>query len=441
MTEQALLQANDTAIIAFLEQLNSDEINNYRHALVLLWQVHSEPHIKERAQQLLEQQLAIEEMQTIVKTFSIFDSIISYLPWAGDYKNLQQQNYYAFESGKEPYETLLIDSPILVEQYLDLGRRLYKMFDLLPEAKSCFESILTRNPKQAEALYALGRLVEQEGDYDLALLYYEQCIEQDQAHVYAHLQAGILQMEQEEAYEKAIEHYQVVLEIEPFMTETHVQMAKAHRGLGDLSRAKQFIDIALDINSYQEDALNLQGWIQWKDEQKVEAALATFEQGADHPIHGDSGLLLASLGRLHQEQMGDMDKARIYYEKSLAANLKQQETLQHLMQLLEEHYQDYGAMAQYYERYLEQVPKDPTIRTNYASFLIKYLNDYYTAKEQIEKALALDEDFPPAVTLSLQISQHFGEDSTPKQVVVVEDEDDDDDDDDDFVGGGAAGDN
>lgn len=440
MTEQALLQATDTAIVTFLDQLNSTDINNYRHALVLLWQVHTDPNIKEQAQQLLEQKIAVEEIQIIRKTFSIFDSIISYLPWAGDYKNLQQQNYHAFEANKAPYETLLVASPVLVEQYLDLGRRLYKMFDLLPEAKSCFQSILTHKPKQAEALYALGRLVEQEGDYVSALNYYEQCIAQDEQHVYAHLQSGILQMEQEYAYQKAIEHYQIVLEIEPFMTETHVQMAKAHRGLGDLSRAKQFIDIALDINPYQEQALNLQGWIQWKDEQNIEAAMATFEKGVDHQIHGDSGLLLSSLGRLHQEQLGDMEKARVYYEKSLAADIKQQETLQQLMKVLEAHYQDYGAMAQYYERYLEHVHTDPTIHSDYASFLIKYLNDYHTAKEQVEQALALDEDFTPAFTLSLQISQHFGvEDIAAEQVLLIEEEDDDDDD--DFSGGGAVGDN
>jgi len=100
MTEQALLQATDTAIITFLEQLDNTDINNYRHALVLLWQLHADSNVKEQAQRLLEQQIAVEEIQKITKTFSIFDSIISYLPWAGDYKNLQQQNYHAFEANK-----------------------------------------------------------------------------------------------------------------------------------------------------------------------------------------------------------------------------------------------------------------------------------------------------------------------------------------------------
>ena len=73
------------------------------------------------------------------------------------------------------------------------------------------------------------------------------------------------------------------------------------------------------------------------------------------------------------------------------------------------------------------------------SIIIIEVFDYYTAKEQVEKALALDEDFPPAVTLSLQISQHFGEDDiTTEELLTIEEDDDDDD---DFVGGGAVGDN
>ena len=439
MTEQALLQVADSEIGAFLTQLSDQEVNNCRHALALLWQVHPDPSIKEPAQQLLEKHLTAQEVQELTTALGIFDSIISYLPWAGDYRALQQKNYATFERSKEPYEALLMASPVLIEQYLDLGRRLYKLFDLLPEAKACFESILAFESEQAEALYALGRLVEQEGNQQEAMAYYQRCIAQETQHVYAHLQLGILQVEQEQAYEEAIKHYQVVLEVEPFMAEIHVRMAEAHRALGDLSRAKQFIDIALDINPYQEEALNLLGWIQWRDEEDVEAALATFEKGVDHQVHGDSSLLLASLGQLHQEQLGDMNKARLYYEKSLAVNLQQQTILQQLMNVLEEHYQDYGAMAQYYERYLQQPQKEPSIHTAYAAFSLKYLNDSFTAKEQLEKALALEEDYPPAVTLSLQMNQQEGgrvEDDGNAAPV-----EEDDDDDDDFSGGGAAGDN
>ncbi|MGH1337645.1 MAG: tetratricopeptide repeat protein [Aureispira sp.] len=439
MTEQALLQAADSEIEAFLTQLPHNEVNNYRCALALLWQIHPDPSIKEPAQELLEKHSTAEELQELTNALCIFDSIISYLPWAGDYRALQQQNYTTFEQNKAPYEALLMTSPVLVEQYLDLGRRLYKLFDLLSEAKACFESVLAYIPQQAEALYALGRLVEQEGNYEEAIAYYKRCIAQDGQHVYAHLQLGILQVEQEGNYEEAIKYYQVVLDIEPFMAEIHVRMAEAHRALGDLSRAKQFIDIALDINPYQEEALNLLGWIQWREEEDIDAALATFEKGVDHPIHGDSSLLLASLGQLQEEQLGDKDKAKLYYEKSLVADLQQQAVFQQLMNLLEEHYQDYGAMAQYYERYLKQPQQNPTIHTAYAAFSLKYLEDVFTAKEQLEKALALEADYLPAVALSLQIKEQEGgpiEEDIDASAVSEEEDDDDD-----FSGGGAAGDN
>lgn len=438
MTEQALLQLNDTQIADFLAHLSQEKIEHYQYALALLWQVHPDADLQKQAQQLLQQQFTPNLMEKMATTLSIFDSIVNNLPWAGDYRPLQQQNHAIFEANKTPYEELLATSSVLVEQYLDLGRRLYKFFDLLPEAKACFEGILSYNPQQAEALYALGRVVEQEGAYEQAIAYYEQCIAADAQHIYAHLQLGILLVKQEQNYEKAIGHYQVVLDVEPYMGETHVHMATAHRAMGDISRAKQFVEIALDINPYQEEALNLLGWIQWRDEENVDAALATFEKGVDHQIHGDSGLLLASLGRLHQEQLGDYNKARLYYEKSLAANLQQQETFQHLMSLLEEHYQDYGAMAQYYQQYLEKPQLEPSIHTNYAAFSAKYLHDFATAQQQLEKALELEEDYPPAVALSLQINQQLDIHQEEADNYVYEEGDDDDD---DFSGGGAAGDN
>lgn len=439
MTEQALLQAADSEIATFLAELPTNEVHQYTYALALLWQVYPDPDLKEQAQQLLEQHYSEQERQIWSDHLRIFDTIVSHLPWAGDYRELQQKNYATFEANKASYEALIIGTPVLLEQYLDLGRRLYKLFDLLPEAKACFLSILAHQPEQAEALYALGRLVEQEGNYEEALAYYQRCIAQDANHIYAHLQLGILYVEQEWDYEKAIEHYQAVLDIEPFMAETHVRMAEVYRELDDISRAKQFIDIALDINSYQEEALNLLGQIQWREEEDVDAALATFEKGVDHQMHGDSSLLLASLGQLHQEQFGDWDKARLYYEKSLAANMKQQAVFQQLMSLLEEQYQDYGAMAQYYERYLEQPQQDASVHTAYAAFSLKYLNDTTTAQEQIAKALAIEDDDPATILLSLQINPiKFGEED--EEATFVHDGEDDDDDD-DFSGGGAAGDN
>lgn len=431
MTEQTLLQATEAEIGVFLAELTGDEVANYSLALALLWQVYPNPTIRETTQQLLENYQTEQERQVIASTLGIFDSIISCMPWAGDYRALQQKNYAVFESDKAPYEELIVKSPVLLEQYLDLGRRLYKLFDLLPEAKTCFESILAHHAELPEALYALGRIVEQERNYKEALVYYQRCIAQDPTHIYAHLQLGILYVEQEQAYDKAIEYYQIVLELEPFMVETHVRMAEAQRALGDWSRAKQFIDIALDVNPHQEQALNLLGWIQWRDEENVEAALATFEKGVDHQIHGDSSLLLASLGQLYQKQLGDMKKARLYYEKSLAANLHQQETLQYLMGILEEHYQDYGTMAQYYERYLTNSQYEPSIHTAYAAFSVKYLNDYETALEQLSKAFKIEQNYPPAVAIALQINQQLS----------MEEGDIYDEAEDDFSGGGAAGDN
>ena len=196
---------------------------------------------------------------------------------------------------------------------------------------------------------------------------------------------------------------------------------------------------------------------QWQDDNDVEAAVATFEKGVDHPVHGDSALLLAGLARLYAKQPNEPEKARTYYEKSLKANRRQPETFQEYIQLLEEHYQDLGEMQTQYEQYLELEPKEIAIYLNYADFLVKYLQDHAGAQVVLEQAqqrglqhetLALrlaelseqlDEDVPetPDGDSEGGTTPHHGDDIDSED---EEDDDDDDDDDDDFSGGGAAGD-
>ena len=168
--------------------------------------------------------------------------------------------------------------------------------------------------KNDEALYALGRLAERGHEMETALKYYEDCIENNPKHIYGLLQLGILKASIFEDYKGAIVCYDKVVEMEPFMAEIHVRIAEAHYALKDIKRARQFIDIALGINEYQEEALNLLGHIQWHNEEDIPAATETFEKGLDHQVHGDSGLLLASLGDLHNTHLGEYDKAKVYYE-------------------------------------------------------------------------------------------------------------------------------
>ena len=429
---KALLNADDDQIIAQLNSLEAEEIDEVRIALVLLWKVHKEETISQKAGALLKNVLSAQEQTKITEVFAIFSSVLEFLPWMGDYQDLQRKNFEAFISYKEPYEHYLIESN-LVEDYLNLGRQLYMMFELVEEAKQCFEAIVEQKPTYAEALYALGRVAESRYDVPTALHYYERCVTADEQHIYGLLQLGILKADLQD-FTTAIQYYDRAVELEPFMVEIHVRLGEAHYALGNVKRAYQFVDAALGINEYYDEALNLLGTIQWKHENDIEAAVETFNKGVDHKIHGDSGLLLASLGNIYANHFNDHNRARVYYEKSLKAKPKQAKTVRALLVLLENVFQDYGAMAACYEQYLSLVKHDLDFYVDYADFLIKYMHDYVFAKVQLDEVLSINETHDRALKLVDQIADYLEDEE--------EDDDwDDDDDDDDFVGGGAAGDN
>lgn len=439
-----LLNADDATILNTLSQVDVSNINEVKDALVLLWQIHPNEEIKDKAFEHLSVCLTEAEKHQIETTFSVFKSIMEYLPWMGDHKILQAENFAQFIKGRAHYEPILVSSTVLVEYYLDLGRKLYMMFDLVDEAKVCFEGIARYAPDNDEALYALGRLAERNHQMEVALKYYEDCIERNPNHIYGLLQLGILKASVFEDYKEAITYYDKVAEMEPFMAEIHVRIAEAHYALKDVKRARQFIDIALGINEYQEEALNLLGQIQWHYDEDINAAIETFEKGLDHQVHGDSGLLLASLGDLHNIHLAEYDKAKVYYEKSLKADPKQAKTLQKLVTILENIYQDYGAISMHYESFLGTVKNYPSLYVDYANFLIKYMHDYDFAKVQLDYALAIDGEHEAALKLLRQISEYLDDDTDDNDFDDENDDndfDDDDDDDDDFVGGGAAGDN
>jgi tetratricopeptide (TPR) repeat protein len=426
-----LINSNDLITSSTLDDLKTEDLFHLKNALILLWKVHNNKSINDKAFGCLKNVLSKEEVILTDQTFSVFKSIIEFLPWMGEYRSLQSSNFDKFRAGKEPFEHLLASS-ILVESYLDLGRKLYMLFDLADEAQVCFEGIIKYNNHNAEAFYALGRLAERFNQSERALEYFEKCISIDDNHTYGLLQLGILKASFLNDYKGAVLCFDKVIEKEPFMIETYVLIAEAHLNLSDINRAKQFIDIALGINEYHDESLNLLGRIYWLNENDVEKAIETFQKGLDHQLHGDSALLLASLGELYSENLGEYDKARAFYEKSLTAKQDQPETLSKLITILVNIYQDFGAVSICFENFLSVEKNNPSVFVDYAGFLIKYMHDYDFAAIQLNEALAIDPENEEALNVYSQIKDYIGDDGNEEDV---------NDDDDEFEGGGAADDN
>ena len=433
-----LLNSNPEEILAQLQNIPPSDVSEIESILILLWQVHPDEEIQQTAYGLLAERLGPQQEAMLQETFAIFQSVTDFLPWMGDYQSLQQQNYEKFQAGRAPYASLLATSSVFVHYYLDIGRKLVMLFDLKDEAQDCFENIIQHHPTNDEAYYALARLAEKACEIEVAQEYYEQCLQHNEGHLYANLQLGMLKAQQLDDPQGAMHCYNKVAELDPYMTEIYVRMAEACHLMEDKKRRKHFIEIALGINEYHEDALNLLGIIQWKEENDIDGAIETFQKGLDHKIHGDSGVLLASLGELYASQFSEYEKAKVFYEKSLKAKPNQPATLLKYMTILENIFQDYGAMSMAYETFLQHSQEHVGIYVAYANFLIKYMHDYEFAKMQLDQALAINDSDVDASKLLRQISGYLAtnEEETEEEL----DDYDDDDDDDDFVGGGAAGD-
>ncbi|MCP4442896.1 MAG: tetratricopeptide repeat protein [Aureispira sp.] len=437
--KKSLVDKDEAKILSILEALEPTTKQAILHALQielsLLSVLHSDENIQNKSREILGEMSV--DFQTVEQGFAIFKSIVEYYPWMGDYKDLQRQNFEQFRTIKDHYEACLVQSPVFVELYLDLGRKLYMLFDLIDEAQLCFESIISYDQKNDEAYYALGRIFERKHQYDRALAHYERCIVENPENMYGLLQIGAIKVSVFQKYNEAIYHYNKAVEIDPYAAEVYVRIAEAYYAQEDIPRTKQFIEIALGINEFHEEALNLLGTVQWKSEKNFEKAIETYEKGLDHLMHGDSGLLLGSLGELYAVYLSDQEKAKLYYEKALKAKPQQPKRVRQLVALLNEFYQDYGAIEECFENYLRVEKNDASMYAEYAEFLVTYMHNYEFANEQVELALALDAEQDLALRIKHQIADYL----TPEEEIDTdtdEDWDDDDDDDDDFVGGGAA---
>jgi tetratricopeptide (TPR) repeat protein len=379
------------------------------------------------------------------------------LPWVNpDAGEIQSSNFAIFRKNLPEYEMLLSVYETYCEIFLDTARKLLLIFNLEEEAELCFQTIVKYNSKIDEAFFVLGKLAEKKGNYQNALELYKKVISVNPNNAYAHMQIGLINATILENYEEALLHFSKASEEDPYSVEPYVRMAESAYKLGNIPQARQYLEVALGINEYQEEALNLQGTILWKIDKNYEEAVEIFERGIDHKMHKDSALLLRSLGDIHAQHFQDYNKAKVFYEKSLKINPCQKSLIEYFVPFILKHFQDLGAVEKSYTDYLVLKPKDADILTAYADFLNEYLKDYDTAYHYLEQAIEINPDHSIAQKLLRKIADYV-EDFSNKRVIKDIDEDDegdeddeliqaeeewfDDEEDEDFSGGGSVTDN
>jgi tetratricopeptide (TPR) repeat protein len=428
-------------------------------ALVLVWQLNPDENLQNIAKDKLDDFHDFSQLVAINNHFEIFRSLNEVMPWTdASAAGVQRSNFVIFGQYLPDYELLIASYALYAELLLDAGRKLLLIFQLAEEAKICFEIIVKYNSDNDEALYAIGRLEDRSGNLAKALEFYERAITANPDNSFAQMQTGILKTALFEKYEEALHHFSKASESDPYSVEPYIRMAESAFKMGNIPQTRQFLEIALGINEYHEEALNMFGTLQWKIEEDYDAAVETFKKGIDHKVHEDSALLLKSLGDIYAEHFQDFNIAKLFYDKSLKANPAQKTLLQYYVPFVLKQFQDLGAVEKAYADFLNLRTKDTEMLTAYANFLCEYLNDFDSAYNYLERALELDANHQPALKLMRKISDYVDTSNNEDEDLDEEDDDDtvtidvieldddwnddeDDDDDDDFSGGGAAGDN
>jgi len=457
---EKLLSADNEIVIAAIALPQSKLSDLVSKALVLVWQLNPDESLQNSAKDKLDDFLDFNQLLTVNNGFEIFRSLNEIMPWTNSAATeIQRSNFTLFNKYLPDYEMLLAKHTHYAEILLDAGRKLLLIFQLEEESRKLFEIIVKYNATNDEALYALGRLEERSGNYENALNHFEKAIVANPDNSFAQMQCGNLKTLLFEKYEDALLHFSKASESDPYSVEPYVRMAETAYKMGNIPQTRQFLEIALGINEYQDEALNLLGNLQWKVDGDQEAAVETFKKGIDHKIHEDSALLLKSLGDIYAEHFQEFNKARLFYEKSLKSNPAQKALMNYYVPFILKQFQDLGAVEKSYEDYLKLRPKDTDMLVAYANFLCEYLNDFDTAYTYLEAAVEVEPNHQDALKLLRKISDYVDtdknqdeddeeEDDDDDTINIIElddvwtdDDDDDDDDDDEFSGGGAAGDN
>jgi tetratricopeptide (TPR) repeat protein len=245
------------------------------------------------------------------------------------------------------------------------------------------------------------------------------------------MQSGIIKGSIFLRWKEAIIHFGKVIEQDPYAIEAYARIAEAYYHLEEFGTCRQFVEIALTINEFHEDALNLMGLLQWKIDKNTEAALETFQKGLDHKIHSDSAVLLKSLGDIYFEEFQDYEKAKLFYEKSLKVNFAQKKAIKQIVTILLHHFQDLKSVTNCYENYLSQVSDDFEMKTAYARFLIEHKHDFVNAEILLLESLKINENFSETLKLLNRIKDYNEENEHGLS---------DESDEDIFSGGNASGD-
>ena len=343
--QEQLLSTDEATCRFAIDRLNDEhnlsQLLPFYPLLEIISQLNPHESIRQAAQKLLAQSYSEAELQFIANTFAIFHSMEEFLPW--DNANniyIQIDNYNTFHEEAQKIVPIMCQGKYYKDKLQNLAQQLYILYDLKDMAIEILEQVLQYDSNNAEAYYALGRIVLQKGEKFRAIALFESCLSIDEAHYYALTTLAPLADTVLNRSSYAISLYEKAIAIEPFSADLYAACAALYYKEKEFARAQQFIEIALGINPVHTQALIIQGQYYIEIEEDYQKAIEVYEKGLDDPILGDNPLLAGKLASLYTKYLLEYDKAKIYYEKALHEQPNQPEVLVEYVNFLMEVYQD-----------------------------------------------------------------------------------------------------
>ncbi len=139
------------------------------------------------------------------------------------------------------------------------------------EAKSLLEQLQAEYPKEPDLQLFLGISRLRLRDPDAAVIAIQRAIELDPTHIEARTLLGWIELEVRGNADAAIGEYTKVIEIKPDSPQAHVNLGVALKNKGEINKALESYNRALDLQEGYVEALSNRGWVYIEQEKWPEA--------------------------------------------------------------------------------------------------------------------------------------------------------------------------
>jgi len=157
------------------------------------------------------------------------------------------------------------------------------------EAKSIFEALLKRYPKEPDLHLLLGIASLRLRDVQGAEVHIRRGLSLAPDHVEARTLLGWINLEVRRDYAAAVEEYARVVQLRPDFPEAHNNLGVAFRKQGDLDKAVESLNRALKLRGDYSEARSNRGWV-YVQQKKWREARADFEQALKIDAHHEGAL-------------------------------------------------------------------------------------------------------------------------------------------------------